>query len=157
VPCPRTQQANLLAYLHNRDVEAVKYFCFCFQLRIKLVACKFASASSFFLQNAFASAKIYPLPHLYPIFNEKCFRLLNKSNTSEFASTFSSFFTVIPLSLPQKFNRFRFHIPASHYPFFILNVKQGCECLLLKYFDLTRPRNRTQVEADGLTTRSRAG
>jgi len=41
-----------------RDVEAVEYFCFRFQLRIKLVASKFASASSFFLQSASVSTKI---------------------------------------------------------------------------------------------------
>jgi len=47
------------------------------------------------------------------MFYEKCFRfrLLKKSNASEFASAFSFFFKVLPL--PQKFNRFRFHIPAA--------------------------------------------
>jgi len=34
----------------------------------------------------------------------------------------------------------------SHYPFFMLNVKQeSCEYQLLKYFSLTQPENRTQV------------
>jgi len=35
---------------------------------------------------------------------------------------------------------------SSHYPFFMLNVKQGsCEYQLLKYFGLTRPGNQAQV------------
>jgi len=35
---------------------------------------------------------------------------------------------------------------SSHYPFFMLNVKQrSCEYKLLKSFVLTRPGNRTQV------------
>jgi len=42
----------------TRDVEAVEYFCFRFQLHVKLVASELASASSFFLQSAFASSKI---------------------------------------------------------------------------------------------------
>jgi len=39
-------------------VEAIEYFCFGFQLRIKLVASKFASASNFFLQTASAFTTI---------------------------------------------------------------------------------------------------
>jgi len=48
------------------------------------------------------------------MFYEKCFRfrLLKKSNASEFATAPASFFKV--LSLPQKFNRFRFHFLASN-------------------------------------------
>jgi len=52
------------------------------------------------------------------MFYEKCFRLLKKSNASEFVSA-SSFFKV--LHLPQIFNRFRFHIPVLNR----INVKQN--------------------------------
>jgi len=48
---------------------------------------------------------------------KKCFgfRLLEKSNASEFASASSFFFKVLPL--PQKFNRFPFcfHIPGYNH------------------------------------------
>jgi len=42
-----------------------------FQLRIKLVASEFASASSFFLQSAFASTKILPLPLPHSCFKSR--------------------------------------------------------------------------------------
>jgi len=48
----RTFEKNIV---DSRDVEAVEYFCFRFQLRITLVASEFAS--SFFLQSASASQK----------------------------------------------------------------------------------------------------
>jgi len=46
--------STIIHTLQARDVEAVEYFCFRFLLLIKLVASEFASASSFFLQNASA-------------------------------------------------------------------------------------------------------
>jgi len=39
-------------------------------------------------------------------------------------------------------------LSSSHYLFFMLNIKQeSCEYQLLNYFGLTRPENRTQVNA----------
>jgi len=51
-------QKKHLQFIGIRNVEAIEYFCFCFQLRIKLVASEFVSASSLFLQSVFASRKI---------------------------------------------------------------------------------------------------
>jgi len=52
----------LACVVRNRDVEVVEYFCFRFQLSIKLVASEFASASSFFL-------KVLPLPQKFNRFH----------------------------------------------------------------------------------------
>jgi len=84
----------------SRDVEAVEYFllslpasskCFCFHKKFNCF---------YYFQ--------FLLPHPCPMFYKKCFHfwLLQKSNASEFAS---SFFKV----LLQKFNRLRFHISGS--------------------------------------------
>jgi len=41
---------------------------------------------------------------------------------------------------------------SSHYPSFMLNVKQGsCEYQLLKFFGLNRPGNRTQIYRPKIT------
>jgi len=89
---------------------------------MKVVASEFTSASSFFLQSASTSTKIFnrflfPPPPLCPMFYEKCFRfqLLKKSNASEFAPLPASFFKVLPI--PKKFNhfhRFRFQLSLPH-------------------------------------------
>jgi len=52
----------------------------------------------------------------------------------------------IPLSALPKDTTSKVADLSSHYPFFMLNVKQGsCKYQLLKYFSLIRPGNRTQV------------
>jgi len=78
-------------------VKAVEYFLLPLQLRMKLVASEFASASSFFkvllLPQKFNRLRFH-IPAPIPMFYEKCFRfrLLKKSNASEFASAFNFFF-----------------------------------------------------------------
>jgi len=75
----------------SRDVEAVKYFCFHFQLRIKLVASKFAS--SFFYKNLIVSSFRFHIPA--PCFlllapqKVKCFRILAFSFFLQSASAFT--------------------------------------------------------------------
>jgi len=100
-----------------RDVEAVEYFL------LPLPAPNKVSCFRVYFRYQLLSSKCFrfhtnltavPLPHSFPMFYGKCFRfrLLKKSITSEFFSASSFFLQSTSNLVPQKFNRFRFHIFA---------------------------------------------